>query len=123
MLCFLANDDLIGARKAMQNYQIDDPHFDTSRELELLVAITEAIQAKSEPDYIKAVGAYAKVTPFDKVKNQLLARTKEVHLPEQSSLAAAGISTKKSKLNFIDNDEDEDGGESRGRPQRHNPPD
>lgn len=35
-LSYLANDDLIGARKAISGYRIDDHHFDTSRELELL---------------------------------------------------------------------------------------
>ncbi len=35
-LCYLANDDLYGAQRAIQNYQIDDPNFDGSREHELL---------------------------------------------------------------------------------------
>lgn len=36
-LCFLANDDMVGAKRAIQSYQIDDPHFDSSRELEFLM--------------------------------------------------------------------------------------
>ena len=35
-LCYLANEDLVGAKRAIGNYKIDDPHFDDSRELELL---------------------------------------------------------------------------------------
>jgi len=35
-LCYLANEDLVGAQRAIQNYQIDDPNFDGSREHELL---------------------------------------------------------------------------------------
>ncbi len=35
-LCFLALDDLVGAKKAIQNYQIEDAHFDGSREDRLL---------------------------------------------------------------------------------------
>lgn len=35
-LCYLANDDLVGAKRAIQNYRIDDPNFDGSREDELL---------------------------------------------------------------------------------------
>ena len=34
--CYLANEDLVGAKRAIQNYKIDDPNFDDSRELELL---------------------------------------------------------------------------------------
>jgi alpha-soluble NSF attachment protein len=47
-LCFLANDDLIGAKRAINNYKIDDPHFDSSRELELLEGMLDAIEQKSE---------------------------------------------------------------------------
>lgn len=32
LLCYLANEDSIGAKKAMQDYQIEDPNFDGSRE-------------------------------------------------------------------------------------------
>jgi alpha-soluble NSF attachment protein len=35
-LCYLANEDLVGAKRAINNYKIDDPHFDDSRELEFL---------------------------------------------------------------------------------------
>ena len=31
-LCYLANEDVIGGKRAMQNYSIDDPSFDGSRE-------------------------------------------------------------------------------------------
>lgn len=68
-LCYLADDDMIGAKRAIQNYQIDDPNFDSSRENELLMALIEAVEAKSEEDFIKIVSGYVKITPFDKVKN------------------------------------------------------
>ena len=35
-LCYMANDDYIGAKKQMQFYAIDDPSFDGSREMTLL---------------------------------------------------------------------------------------
>lgn len=31
--------------------------------------VLEAIDARSEDNFIKAVGGYVKMTPFDKVKN------------------------------------------------------
>lgn len=108
-LCFMANDDMVGAKRAIQNYQIDDPNFDSSRENELLMVRTisydnyvqgmlEAIDAKSEDDFIKRVGAFIKMTPFDKVKNQLVAKIKEVHVPDQAMVA--GVVNKLSKLDF-----------------------
>jgi len=35
-LCYLAYDDIVGAKRAIQNYTIDDANFDGSREHELL---------------------------------------------------------------------------------------
>ena len=69
VLCYLADDDMIGAKRALQNYQIDDPNFDSSRENDLLMAMIEAAESKSEEDFIKIVSGYVKITPFDKVKN------------------------------------------------------
>ena len=63
----------------------------------------EAISNKSEKDYIKMVGDYARVSPFDNVKNQLLTRIKEVHLPEEA--AGASIVKDLAQLNFIDDDD------------------
>jgi hypothetical protein len=42
--------------------------------------------------FIKCVGAYVKLTPFDRVKNQLIAKIKEIHVPDQATVA--GIANK-----------------------------
>lgn len=68
-LCYLANDDVVGARRAIQNYSIDDPNFDNSREHELLEDILTAIDAKDDEIFTKKVATFNKMTPFDKVKN------------------------------------------------------
>jgi len=31
-LCYLANEDLIGVKRALMNFSIEDPNFDGSRE-------------------------------------------------------------------------------------------
>ena len=31
-LCYLANEDLVGAKRALMNFSIEDPNFDGSRE-------------------------------------------------------------------------------------------
>ena len=38
------------------------------------------------------------MTPFDRVKNQLIAKIKEVHIPDQATVA--GVVNKLSKLDF-----------------------
>lgn len=36
ILCYLALDDIVGAKRALQTYNIEDPSFDGSREEEFL---------------------------------------------------------------------------------------
>ena len=38
-LCYLANEDLVGAKRAITTYTIEDSHFDGSREHILLLVI------------------------------------------------------------------------------------
>lgn len=57
-----------------------------------------AIESKDEQEYIKKVSLYVKMTPFDKVKNQLVAKIKEIYVPDQGSLG--GVINKMSKLDF-----------------------
>jgi hypothetical protein len=39
VLCFLAMDDMVGAKKAIQMNSIEDPSFDGSREMNLCEAL------------------------------------------------------------------------------------
>ena len=43
-LCFLLNDDLQGAKNAIENYSFEDPSFETSRQYEFLNGIVRAIE-------------------------------------------------------------------------------
>jgi hypothetical protein len=54
----------------------------------------ETIEEKSEERFIKLVGSYVKITPFDKVKNQLVAKIKEIHVPEQSTVTKGKVINK-----------------------------
>ena len=65
----------------------------------------EAIEGRSEEAYVKKVGAYLKTAPPDRVKNQLFAKVKEVHVPDQS--AVAGVVNKMSQLDFTGAGDDE----------------
>ena len=64
-----------------------------------------AIEEKSEELFIKTVGSYVKSTPFDKVKNQLVAKIKEIYVPDGTKVA--GVVNKMSKLDFVGQDDDE----------------
>jgi hypothetical protein len=76
--------------------------------LELLTGLIEAIDGHSEETFIKKVAGYVKMTPFDKVKNQLMAKIKEVHVPDQSAQVAPVVN-KMSQLDFTGAGSDEEG--------------
>ena len=42
-LCFLANEDHVGAKKQVKTYSIEDPAFDGSRQAELLKSMLQHI--------------------------------------------------------------------------------
>ncbi len=62
-----------------------------------------AIDATDDKMFTMKIQAFIKMTPFDKVKNQLIVKIKEIYLPEQSSLA--GVINKASKLDFTGGDD------------------
>ena len=104
-LCYLADDDMIGAKRAIQNYQIDDPNFDSSRENDLLMNLIEAVEAKSEEDFIKIVSGYVKITPLDKVKNQLVAKIKEIYVPDKKTQGVGKIMNKLDRVDLTGADD------------------
>ena len=65
----------------------------------------DAIDAKSEENFIKTVAGFVKMTPFDKVKNQIVAKIKEVYVPDESALGA--VATKLSQLDFTGADDED----------------
>jgi len=81
-LTYLANDDLVGCKRAIDTYSIEDPSFDGSREMKFLVSIMQAVEAKDAGAYQQAVYEFNRMTPFDKVKTQLVAKIKEIYVAE-----------------------------------------
>lgn len=63
----------------------------------------DAIESKDEYSYIRVVSQYVKVTPFDKVKNQLVAKIKELYVPDKATIG--GVVNKLSKLDFTGGEE------------------
>ena len=44
-LCFLANEDLIGGKRALENYCLEDPSFETDRKMKFVANILMACEA------------------------------------------------------------------------------
>jgi len=80
-LCFMANDDMIGAKKVMQSYCYEDPSFDGSREQQLVINMIECIGEKNRDEFQISTSEYNRMTPFSKVKTSLLAKIIDIHLP------------------------------------------
>ena len=66
-LCFFANEDEIGGRKAIDNYQLEDPSFDGCRQHKFLNSLCAACEAKDAKMFAKVVQDYQKISPLDKV--------------------------------------------------------
>lgn len=51
VLCHLAYDDMVGGKRAIQTYAIEDPSFDGSREQKFLSDLVDAINNGSVKDF------------------------------------------------------------------------
>ena len=85
----MANEDVIGAKKAMQNYSLDDQKFENSMEQNLLAEMIETINDRNEDGYTMALSEYNQIKPFTQAKLSLLAAIKDHYFPEQA--VGAGI--------------------------------
>jgi len=80
----MANDDLVGAKRAIQTYQIEDPSFDGSREEKFLSTILKLVQeGGSAKEFNATVADFSRITPLDKVRTTLVCRVKDIYMPEQ----------------------------------------
>ena len=101
VLCHLAYDDKQGAKNALQDYQIDDPNFDSSRENELLMSLIRHIDERARDEFIKTVQGYNRLSPLDRIKGKLVERIMEVYVPDQTQ-GGGGIGKVAKKLKDID---------------------
>lgn len=54
-LCYLANNDTVGAKKQMQLYSIEDSHFEGSMETDLIKKLLLAIEDNNSDDFTAAL--------------------------------------------------------------------
>lgn len=84
--CYLANDDLVGARNRYQNFTLEDPGFGGSREGDLLSNVFTAKEQNDLDMFQKTLHNYSRITAFDKVNTQIL-----VHVKDSFNTMGTGI--------------------------------
>lgn len=83
-LCFMANDDIVGAKKQVQMYAIEDPSFDGSREQTLIKDVITHITDKNSDEFSVTISTYNQITPFNKMQTSLMVKIKEMYLPDDA---------------------------------------
>ena len=83
-LCFLANDDLQGAKNSIEDYTYEDPGFDTSKAKQFLNQIVEAIDAKDSNKLSQVIMENSRVMSLDKVNTKLLSEIKNIHCADRA---------------------------------------
>jgi hypothetical protein len=57
----MANQDVVGAKKAVSNYELDDPNFDTSNHKKLILDLVQAIEDSNNKEFIECVQKFTKM--------------------------------------------------------------
>ena len=103
-LCFLANNDMPGAKRSIENYTYEDPNFDTSKQKDLLDDIVRAIDIGDGMELAKCIGKYSQTWQLDKVTVKLLADIKKKHAADPETVG----DVMRKELNLIDGGDDHD---------------
>lgn len=85
-LCFLVNNDIPGAKRAIENYSYEDPNFDTSKQKDLLDEIVNAIESEDGVFLAQCIGKYSSMWNLDRVTTKLLAETKKKYAADPETV-------------------------------------
>jgi len=91
VLCHLANEDLVGAQKALDNYKSWDASFPSSRECKFVEEIVAAVEKYDVEAFTQAVVDYDSISKLDNWKTKVLLKIKQA-LQAQSGVGADGES-------------------------------
>lgn len=97
-LCYLANEDLIGCKSALENYDLEDPTFMNDRKGKFCKNLLVACETQDSDLFAKTVHTYQQVTPLDKVCTKLLVKAKMRYCPEKET----AVNTITNDLNLVD---------------------
>lgn len=75
-LCHMATGDIISAQRAFEKYRDIEPSFATTREHQLLVDLTEAIEAGDADKFSEKLFQYDQMSKLDKWKTAILLQIK-----------------------------------------------
>ena len=92
------NEDIIGAKKAVDTYSLEDPSFDTSRQKKFLCELIEASEEENSEAFVCAIRAWNNTGSLDKVQLKLVVTAKSKYAPEEETAAAAIIQPKEVDL-------------------------
>jgi alpha-soluble NSF attachment protein len=76
-LSHLASGDIVSAQRALEKYRDWDPSFASTREHQLLVDVTEALESNDQEKFADKLYAYDQMSRLDKWKTTMLLRVKE----------------------------------------------
>jgi len=68
----------------MENYQFEDPSFETSRQYEFLKGLVDSIEAQDPENMSKVVRTNARILTLDRANNKLLVTIKKIHCPDET---------------------------------------
>lgn len=76
-LCHLAVGDMVATTRALEKYRDMDPTFPSTREHQLLVDISEAVEAGDQEVFQDKLFQYDQMSKLDKWKAEILLRIKK----------------------------------------------
>jgi len=77
ILCYLANEDLVGAQKALENYKSWDASFSSSRECKFVEELISAVEKYDVEAFTQSVVDYDSVSKLDNWKTKILLKIKQ----------------------------------------------
>lgn len=72
----LATKDLVSTRRNLERYREKDPSFGAQREYQLLMDLTDAVEAGNQEAFTDKLYAYDQMSRLDKWKTEILVRIK-----------------------------------------------
>ncbi|KAF4636731.1 hypothetical protein G7Y89_g1355 [Cudoniella acicularis] len=75
-LCHLANNDMVATNRALEKYRDMDPTFPSTREHQLLIDLSEAVEAGDQEAFADKLFQYDQLSKLDKWKTTILLRIK-----------------------------------------------
>jgi alpha-soluble NSF attachment protein len=76
-ICLLATGDMVAVNRAFNKYRDMDPTFASTREHQLLVDLSEAVEAGEQEQFTDKLFQYDQMSKLDKWKTTILLRVKE----------------------------------------------